>query len=329
MTVPQDRRRSLFRDFQEALLFRSGNDELDRISQRSLLMSAAGDEEFVSEWHRLVGAEQAVLDLHLGGVGVEENTTRADKFAFFVSSMSSTVQRASREATGRRRYPRQLLVEGVQPGSVRVVLRAPVPRIPNTQSVDPLTVASTVDSDALRLIATIMGHANDPAQDSIATAAIQALPPAARIPMRTAMDHVQTAGWEIAGSISQRGFGYSSLKLTSQGAARLRIELEARYDKSFIQEMYGRISGSKDIEGTLWFTPEGGTEFRAQVANDATLRRSVVQHQLDHPRVFARFDVVESHAAGREASSVRVSRVLRSVTLAPLGEQSVIDSDEH
>jgi hypothetical protein len=328
MTAPQDRRTSLFRDFQEALLFRSGNAELDKLSQHSLLMSVADDEDFISEWHRLIGAEQAVLDLHLGGVGAQGNTTRADKFAYFISNLSSTVQRAAREVTGRKRYPRHLLVEGVQPGSVRVVLRAPVPRLPPTQAVDPLTVASTVDSDALRLVATIMGHASDPAQDSIVTAAIQSLPPTARVPLRTAMDHVQSAGWAIRGSISQRGFGYSDFELTSQGATRLRIELEARFDKTYTEEMYGRISGSKDIEGILWFTPEGGTEFRARAADDARLRRSLVEYQLDHPRVFARFDVVESHAAGNERTSVGTSRVLRTVRLAPLGTQSSIDESD-
>jgi hypothetical protein len=324
MTAPQSRREALLKDFREALLSPSGNAELDRISQRSLLMSAAGDEALISEWHRLVGAEQAVLDLHLGGAGVLGHATRADRFASFVTNIGSSVQKAAREATGRRSYPRNLLIEGAQPGSVRVVLRAPVPELPPHQEVDDATIASTVDSDALRLIATIMGHADDLAQDSIVSGAIQALPAVARVPLRKAMTTVQHSGWELWGTISQRGFGYNELKLSTLGAARLRVDLDASVERSYTEEMFGRISGSKDIDGILWFDPEGGREFRA-VVDDPQLRRRVVQLQLDHPRVFARFDVIESHGGGGEEVSLRVSRSLRSVSLAPLGHQSSID----
>ncbi|MFN3007393.1 hypothetical protein ACK12G_29350 [Mycolicibacterium wolinskyi] len=325
MTAPQDRRAALFRDFQEALLFKSGNVELDRLGRESLLLSVSDDPDFVSEWHRLVGSEQAVLDLHLGGPGVVHNMTRADRFASFVSHLATTVQRAAREATGRKRYPRQLLVEGVQPGSVRVVLRAPAPVIPRNQAVDDLTAASTVDSNALRLVATIIAHANDPAHDSIVTAAVQSLPVPARIPLRSAIDQVQGTGWEIDGSISQRGFGYSELNLTSQGATRLRLELDAKAEKKYTEDMFGRISGSKDIEGIVWFTPEGGSEFRARVADDSNLRRRVVEYQLDHPRVSARFNVVETHVGGADRTSIRTAHILQGVSLAPTGTQASLD----
>ncbi|MEV5360850.1 hypothetical protein AB0K45_11035 [Micrococcus luteus] len=297
------------------------------MSRNSMLASVVDDDELTSEWHRLVGAEQAVLDLRLSGAGVEGHSTRADTFAAFVSSISRTVQRAAREQTGRKRYPRDLLIEGASPGSVRLVLRAPTPRIPPHQVVDDLTAASTVDSDALRLIATIIAHADDVSEDSVLAAAVQALPPMARVPLRKAMDRVQKAGWEIGGSISQRGFGYNRLKLTSRGAVRLRAELEARFDRKYTEEVFGTVAGSKDIEGVLWFDPEGGTQFRARV-DDAQLRRQVVRYQLDHPRVLAKFDVVESHISGVEDVSTRTARTLRAITLAPLGEQTTIDGDD-
>ncbi|MEE6167424.1 MULTISPECIES: hypothetical protein [unclassified Mycolicibacterium] len=327
MNAPFGRREALLRDFQEALLTPSGNAELDKITRENLLMSTRGDGTLISEWHRLVGAEQAVLDLHLTGAGTVGNATRADKFSSFVSNIGNTVQLAARGATGRARYPHNLLVEGAQPGSVRVVLRAPIPKLPKNQQVDDLTLASSVDSDALRLIATIIAHANDVAQDSVLTGAIQALPDEARVPLRKAMTAVQTAGWELRGNISQRGFGYNELALSTQGAARLRAELDAETVTTFTQEMFGRISGSKDIEGLLWFDPEGGREFRA-VVEDPDLRRKVVQLQLDHPRVFAKFDVVESRTEGGEEISLRTSRTLRSVSLAPLGEQGAFDEGD-
>jgi hypothetical protein len=324
VNAPLGRREALFRDFQEALLTPSGNAELDRITRESLLVSARGDEQLISEWHRLVGAEQAVLDLHLAGAGTVGNATRADKFAAFISNIGNTVQLTARGRTGRRAYPRKLLVEGAQPGSVRVVLRAPVPELPKHQQVADSTLASSVDSDALRLIATIIAHADDLAQDAVMAGAIQSLPDAARIPLRKAMTVVQTAGWEVRGNISQRGFGYNPLELSTQGAARLRAGLDANTETTFTEEMFGRISGSKDIEGLVWFDPEGGREFRA-VIEDAELRRTVVQLQLDHPRVFARFNVVESRAEGGEEITLRTSRTLRSVSLAPLGQQGAFD----
>jgi hypothetical protein len=165
-----------------------------------------------------------------------------------------------------------------------------------------------------------MAYADDLQQDSIITGAIQSLPPAARIPLRKAMGDIQKAGWEIQGSISQRGFGYNDLSLTTQGAVRLRQELAAKAERSYTEEMFGTITGSKDIEGIFWFNPEGGKEFRATV-EDLKLQRDVVRYQLDHPRVFARFQVFESHTAGAEEVLVRRSHTLQHLSLAPRSEQ--------
>lgn len=320
MTSREQSREEFRRLFEQALRAQPGDSDLERLGRESMLMSIQGDPELVSEWHRIAGAEQAVLDLHLGGAGVRDNSTSAERLAKFVSHIGSTVQRAAKEAVGRQRYPRKLLIEGVRPGSVRVVLRAPQPEVPPDQVVDDETLASTVDSNALRLVATIMAYADDLQQDSIITGAIQSLPPTARVPLRKAMEDIQRAGWEIRGSISQRGFGYNNLSLTTQGAVRLRQELAAKAERSYTEEIYGTITGSKDIEGIFWFNPEGGKEFRAMV-EDVKLQRDVVRYQLDHPRVFARFQVFESHTPGAEEVLVRKSRTLQHLSLTPRSEQ--------
>jgi hypothetical protein len=82
---------------------------------------------------------------------------------------------------------------------------------------------------------------------------------------------------------------------------------------------------TKDIDGVLWFTPEGGgREFRASI-DDEQLRRRAVEYQIDHPRVRAVFDVYESLPPGDD-TIIRTSRTLNNFTLAPTGEQATLDT---
>ena len=85
--------------------------------------------------------------------------------------------------------------------------------------------------------------------------------------------------------------------------------------------VYGRITGTKDIEGVLWFHPEGGVrEFRAAIDDDQ-LRRRTVEYQIDHPRVRADFDVYQSLPPGDD-TVIRTSRTLTDLALAPHPEQT-------
>lgn len=322
MAHPQSRRDELMQAFREALLVSSGHPDADQLAREGMLISVVGDDEMVGEWHRIAGPEQAVFDIHLAGAGVEDNAASASKFAQFVSRIDSTVHAKARDAAGVRSYSHKLLIQGAEPGSVRVVLRVPEPTIPEGQEVDDSTVASTVDSDALRLVASIIGHGDDISDDSVVISEIQALPTEARKALRKAMEGVQTAGWEIQGSISQRGFGYQEVALTTQGAARLRHELTVTEPVIRTAQLYGKINGTKDIEGVLWFEPEGGKEFRAIVGEDRNLRDKIVQLQLGHPRVRADFTIYESHSP--DGTTMMRSRTLEAVELAPRAEQTTI-----
>jgi hypothetical protein len=279
------------------------------------------DPALINVFERIAGPDQAVLDLHLEGAGVDGNATRADRFAQFVSRIGTTVHAKAKQAAGAKNYPHKLLVEGAGPGSVRVVFRAPDPEMPEGQYAESI-VASTVDSDALRLIASIIGNADDISEDSVIAGKIQELPPKGRNALRKAMEGVQTAGWELTGSISQRGFGYSALTLTTQGAARLSKELGSAEPTTRPETLYGSITGSKDIEGLFWFEPDGGREFRA-VADDPELRRTIVELQLDHPRVRADFLVFETHSADGETTSR--SRTLQRIERAVATHQAALD----
>lgn len=327
MTSPQTRRDVLKHSFHDALLASSGHPEADQLSREGMLISIGDDTELVDEWHRLVGSEQAVFDLHLAGAGVEDNATRADQFAQFVSRIGATVHAKAKDTAGLQRYPHKLLIQGAEPGSVRVVLRVPVPQIPDGQQVQDATVASSVDSDALRLVASILAHGDDMSDDSVVTSEIQSLPVPARVSLRKAMEGVQKAGWEIQGSISQRGYGYTDVALTTAGAARLRHELAVTEPVIRHAELFGKINGTKDIEGVLWFEPEGGSEFRAVVGDDPQLRDKIVELQLGHPRVRAEFVIYETQSP--DGNTMMRSRKLEKVVLAPPPRQLAIEVPDH
>src|SRR5262245_2221174 len=127
--------------------------------------------------------------------------------------MSEAVKETAKARVGRQRYRDNLLIEGATPGSVRVVLRVARPGIPEGQTVDAATVATTVDSDALRTVASILVHASDPDLDTPLAAEIAELPMKARTALKRVANASQQGGWGVRGSIRQRQVGAADLEL--------------------------------------------------------------------------------------------------------------------
>lgn len=306
----------------DALRYTSGDPNSDRAVRESIRSGIVGDDaELIDIYEREVGPEQAEVDLHLEGPGVADNSTNARQFSLFVSGLSEAVKETAKARAGRKNYRDNLLIEGATPGSVRVVLRVAKPVIPQGQTVDPSTVASTVDSDALRTVASILVHASDPDLDTPLAAEIAELPMKARTALKRVANASQHGGWGVRGSIRQRQVGAADLELTADGAMRLRLELEQAQETRRTERRVGTIDGFRWSLGTLYFDPLDAPAFTAGVM-ESRIAQEVTRLMNDPElRVSAEFDIVESYLPGDQTRS-RVSRVLTGIR--PLGEQTAI-----
>lgn len=309
----------------DALRYTSGDPNSDRAVRESIRAGIVGnDDELIDIYEREVGPEQAEVDLHLEGPGVANNATNARQFSLFVSGLSEAVKETAKARAGRKSYRDNLLIEGATPGSVRVVLRVAKPTIPQGQTVDPSTVASSVDSDALRTVASILVHASDPDLDTPLAAEIAELPMKARTALKRVANASQHGGWGVRGSIRQRQIGAANLELTTDGAMRLRLELEQAQETRRTERRVGTIDGFRWSLGTLYFDPLDSPAFTAGVM-ESRVAQDVTRLMNDPDlRVAAEFDVVESFLPGDQTRS-RVSRVLTGIR--PLGEQTAIPFD--
>lgn len=309
----------------DALRHSSGDPASDRVLHESIRAGIVRDDaELINIYEREVGPEQAEVDLHLDGPGVANSATNARQFSLFVSGLSDAVKETAKARAGRKSYRDNLLIEGATPGSVRVVLRVAKPVIAKGQTVDDSTAASSIDSDALRTVASILVHASDPDLDTPLAAEIAELPMKARTALKRVVNASQHGGWGVRGSIRQRRVGAANLELTTDGAMRLRLELEQAQEKRRSERRVGTIDGFRWSLGTLYFDPLDAPPFTAGVMEGRVAQ--AVTGLMNDPslRVSATFDVVESFLPG-DQTRARVSRVLTDIR--PLGEQTALPVD--
>ncbi|MCZ2404466.1 hypothetical protein IV498_15090 [Paenarthrobacter sp. Z7-10] len=287
-------------------------------------MGIVGDDlQLLQVFEEETGPEQVELDLHLEGAGVSGHSTNALAFATFVARVAEAVKETAKDIASFPRYNAGLLIEGASPGSVRVVLKAPIP--PTSQDLPPKTSVSSIDSEALRRIARVMTLASEPEDktpnDEPLDAAIQQLPIKARSKLKSAAEQAIKTNWEIDGSIRQRHFGRDRVELSPHGATRLRTALLTAHEKFTTERAFGTVDGLKHSLGVMWFKPEiAPRSFPATVADDSLLSRVAELAADPEQRVLAIFDTYASFA-GPDESVVKKSRLLRSITLVSVHEQ--------
>jgi hypothetical protein len=294
----------------------------------SILTGIVGnDPGLIDIYERIAGPDQAEADFHLEGPGVEGHSANARYFAQFVSGISEAVKETAKARAGKGRYSEHLLIEGVGPGSVRVVLRAPRPRADKSQPQIDEIPASTVDSDALRSIAAILTHASSDEEDSPLIAALTDLPPKARQGLRRATRTTNEAGWSIRGSIRQRNIGASELVLTPAGAVRLTDSLNAAVTRTGTETLTGFIDGFRRSLSTLYFQPaNGGRIIQAAVLDNPTAAKISELFVDKDSQVEVAFDVVEMFLPGDE-SRPRRSRSVRQIRRIAGDQQLAIGVD--
>lgn len=314
-----------------ALRATTGNSDLDAIMYASVAAGIDGDPHLEKVFREETAPDQALLDLHLEGDGVREHQTSAARFATFVKRVSEATKFTAKHMAGLESYPERLLIEGVLPGSLRVVLRAPA--IASTAFGDPHPEiqADSSDSSALKVIARVFTSASmtdDDADSAPLLGLVQALPAPARRALRGAAGEVIKGGWEIAGTVRQRRKEEEPIQITQRGAARLHSALKFHPGEPEIEVRIGFFDGLKVSAGTVYFIPteRGGRPFGAAAPTDDLLSQVahlVAERDQDaaHSQEVRAVFVVSVEDAEPGVPSRR-SRRLESITpLRELGEQ--------
>lgn len=203
--------------------------------------------------------KQVLLDLHLGGPGVDGHATSADLLAGFIGRLSVATKALAKQIAGTNRHSERLLVEGIAPGSVRVVLRIPDDRPEG--NVLTHVQAESVDSKALRRVAGLLALASsdepEPDGSDPLAAAVEGLPIEARDCLRAAAHDVMRANWEIEGAVRQWRQPEDRIRVTKRGAEHLRTALSLRVPERIRRTITGTLDGFRRSTGVAYVTPHG------------------------------------------------------------------------
>jgi hypothetical protein len=218
-----------------------------------------GNPELERVWARETAPEQALLDVHLGGAGVDGHATNAEQLASFTRKMSEAVKFTARDALRKSRYSSNLLVEGAQPGSVRLVFRVPDQEVKDEEPRLAHTEASKEDSNALRRISALLSAASatDGEPDDSLAAYLVDLPAQAKGSLKTLVNTVKSANWSISGSLRQRHHDPEEVRLSQEGASRLAEAISANPPSSKPDTLHGVIAGYNRGLGTAFITQQG------------------------------------------------------------------------
>jgi hypothetical protein len=258
-----------------ALRTSTGDDQADELARASLLAGVVGDDpELLRVFQEETGPTQAELDLHLPGVEGDPHATRADWFGTFVNRMGVAVKDVSKSMTDKSRMAVALRVVAPAPGSVRVVLKAPI--APEGEAeIERVGDGQSVESKALRTVAVLMDLAERGSQEpgeTPLTSAAQKLSGQARKSVRAVATSVARAGWDVEGELRQRGQAPESIRLSASGALSLIAEMDKRVETTRPEIIVGRIDGQRHSLGTMWLLPEGKRRaVEAFVADDSLL----------------------------------------------------------
>jgi hypothetical protein len=237
------------------------------------LIRTARDEQVFREES---APEQVLLDMHLSGPGIKGHATSAQSFATFVRRVSQATKFTARDIAGTAAYAERLLIEGVGPGSVRVVLRVPDTVKSQTETFDASDVESA-DSSALRLIARVFTNASaDEGEGEVALVAqVHVFPQSAQRALKSAVTEVLRAGWEVHGELLRRRQPVEEMNLTNAGAAKLHRAIKFSPGAPEREVRVGSWDGHRTSRGIAYFAPNDGQggPFSAAVRDDNLLRR--------------------------------------------------------
>jgi hypothetical protein len=269
--------------------------------------------------------EQVLLDMHLTGSGVDGHATSAARFARFVKRVSEATKYTARQIAGTDSYSERLLIEGVGPGSVRIVLRVPDQDGLQAEKAEG-TESESADSTALRRISRIFTNASSDDGGESLVAQVHDLPQNAQRAIKSAVTEVLRAGWQVDGEVLRRRQPIEEMRLSKQGAARLNGAIEFKPGPPESEARVGNFDGHRTSRGIAYFIPRDGdgVAFSAAVHDEDLLRRIawIDSQRDDHGNqitvraIFDRFlEPAEAGVSSRHSRSLRDFEILTN--LAP------------
>ena len=288
----------------------------------------AGNTYLERIWSRETAPEQARLDLHLSGEGVTGHTTSAKQLGAFARAISRAVKHVAKDALGVGKYSENLLIEGMQPGSVRVVFRVPDQPIPPNESPLTGTQASSQDSEALRVTATVLAAAveSETLDDDVLSALIADLPPKARVAIKAAAKTAKTSAWLIDGQLEQRGHDPERVTLNPMAAQKLISAVESNPTSDREEVLLGTVDGFSRATGRAQIVTTTGLVHVAVPDPELMETVAALAADVDAP-IKADITVFETIADGR-SEAIRVSRRLNSIAPRdPDPQQATIDDE--
>jgi len=305
-----------FRQALETVTGNSPSNESARDALLSYVIDRPDRDAYLAVYRELTAPRQAELDLHLTGAGVQGHETNALDLADFVESISKAVKEIAKTFTGATRRVDRLLIAGVQPGSVRIRLRAPdgPPLLVNGDSSqshggEP-DRESTPESLALREVADLLVRAGQVNDDADEDASIQ-LPASrkARANLQKAARVAHEARWNLEGELVQRGHTPRRMCLSTQGAAQLEEALQKSQPKSEDRVVVGTFDGHRNSGNSVFLIPDGGSSMTLTVENEQLLMRAVRVSNNTENRISA---TVRTHSKVADGG-VQVGNVKREL----------------
>ncbi|WP_458317163.1 hypothetical protein [Mycolicibacterium brisbanense] len=270
-----------------------------------------GDPEAEQIWEEETAPDQAEVRFHLDGEGVVGHATRADQLASFVAGVNNATKAIVRDRLALHSLARNLIIEGVLPGSVNVVLRADTP-LPSDAHTLPDTDGSSPDSIALRTVARIFTTASS--EDPAVGADLRTMSKPAKAGLKKAAEAARKARWEINGQIRQRGYGASDVSLSQQGAAQLLTQLKDHEYTTEIDWVTGRIEGFRGSLGKLYLIPAAAKRpIPISVPDPVVLKKVRQLAAVEGVAVRAQVEIVSA----TDDEAVGVSRTLLDIQAGP------------
>lgn len=230
-------------------------------------------------------AQRTELDLHLAGPTIRKSEGDAKSFGQFVSAVATAIKEIIKSDLGLGRHEDRLVVQGVQPGSLRVRFMEP-----EQPPFDDLLVDSpdstTPEGGALWRLGQIFNVAEEAAAspaDSPDLTSATAMTVAARSSLNKLSSLVERAHWSAHGYLrGAQSDNTESVSLSLSAAFRLAQstkEEELRIDR---QRLVGTVDGFHWSDGMMRFVSGDAAPFRAAVP--VGLQEAVVELLQDPTR---------------------------------------------
>lgn len=295
---------------------RTGNDFVDHLRMQSLRAMAAQDPDQSAYLESLLAPEQTKLDLHLEGGSVKGHKTKAIDLTEFVRHLTRAFSATARSIAGRTQWANEWQIEGLQPGSVRVVLQAPEPKSSKRDDAPiPGATPESPDSQAAKVVAQTMSMASDDSVELSDDDLVVDLPRVARHQLQLAMKVVNRSGWDISGELVQRGHTPSEMHLTGRGALRLVKALDGSDESRETKTVRGVLDGLKHSTNRAFVIPDHGPALSLECADDHLI--NIVGRLSSRPgtRVIATYDEISKLDASGEKMT-NPTRILTAVEAA-------------